>query len=85
MSTHGLSAAASLEAVRRHGGFTDVRLGALGGWDASLAPMIALRVRVRPMATGKHEMLFALARPPVSLDRYEMITGLSGAARRPAA
>jgi hypothetical protein len=85
-----------LEALRRHGGFTDIRLEALGGWDASLAQMIALWVRGRPMATWKHEMLSALARPvirfllrrdrpPASFDRYEMITGLSGTARRPAA
>jgi SAM-dependent methyltransferase len=86
----------SLERHLRQGGFTDIRLQALGGWDASLAQMIALWVRGRPMAQWKHEMLSAVARPfirfllrrdrpPASFDRYEMITGLSGTARRPAA
>jgi SAM-dependent methyltransferase len=86
----------AMERLLREGGFTDIHLRALGGWDSSLAQMIALWVRNRPMATWKHQTLTRLARPvvrfllrrdrpPTVFDRYEMITGLSGTARKPGA
>jgi SAM-dependent methyltransferase len=86
-------------AMRRHlrdVGFEEIALHAMGGWDASLAQMIGLWVRRRPMAGRWRRvasllalpvMRFLIARdtPPAIDDRPgSMITGLAGTAISPA-
>jgi SAM-dependent methyltransferase len=83
-------------AMRRHlsnAGFEDIRLQAQGGWDASLAQMIGLWVRRRPMGRRMRQVLSRLAapivrclvkrdQPPVNFERNSMITGIGGTARK---
>jgi SAM-dependent methyltransferase len=75
-------------------GFENIRVEALGGWDASMAQMIALWVGRRPMAERKRSILSHLALPIVryllSQDRTyssfaenTMVTGLFGTAVKP--
>jgi SAM-dependent methyltransferase len=74
-------------------GFTDLDLRPLGGWEASLAQMIGLWVRRRPMnrwlraalslaAWPVVAALLAKDRPPTSFADNTMVTGLGGRARR---
>jgi len=84
-------------ALGRHlqaAGFCEVRVSALGGWDASLAQMVGLWVRRRPMSNMTRRVLSRLAWPlVVYLARHDdvpqafheslMITGLAGTARKP--
>jgi SAM-dependent methyltransferase len=83
----------SLERHLARAGFVEIRLHALGGWDASLAQMIALWVRRRGMAPWKRKLLSicsvpfvtALGRldhPPEEFHESAMITGLWGTARK---
>ena len=76
-------------------GFEQINVNALGGWDASLAQMIGLWVRRRPMAERKRSVLSSLAVPVVryllSHDRADtpftessMVTGLFASAVKPA-
>jgi len=83
--------------LRRHltgSGFVDVELDALGGWDASLAQMLALWARRRPMSTRTRRLLSAAAlpvirgllardRPPTEFADGAMLTGLAGTASKP--
>lgn len=46
-------------------GFNDIRLSALGGWNKSLAQMIGLYVRRRPMSPSKRYLLSLIALPIV--------------------
>lgn len=85
-------------ALMRHlnnAGFAEVNLRALGGWDASLAELIGLWVRHRPMTVSKRILLSGLAlpvikyligrdRPPESFGEWTMITGVWGTATKPA-
>ncbi len=85
-------------ALQRHlekAGFTQVQLKALGGWDASLAQMIALWLRRRPMSAPVRAVFSRFAVPvvrylfdhdlrPVGFCESSMITGLSGTAVKPA-
>jgi len=75
-------------------GFRDVRLAALGGWDASLAQMLGLWARRRPMPGPLRRLVSLLAVPIVSLlarlDRAPsefrentMMTGLAGTCTKP--
>jgi SAM-dependent methyltransferase len=84
----------SLDRLLRDAGFTHVTLRAMGGWDASMAQLIGLWVRRRPMGARKRALLSALARPVVkrlvSRDRRPdaftngvMLTGISGTAAKP--
>jgi SAM-dependent methyltransferase len=83
----------SLERHLRHSGFSGIELNALGGWDASLAQMIALWVRRRPLGRWKRGILSKLVqpvvrflawkdRPPAQFRSQCMITGLTGLARK---
>ena len=84
----------SMERLLRDAGFADVRIQASGGWDASLAQMLGLWVRRRPMNENLRRILQRLAvplyrrllahdrRPEIS--QAGMITGLSVRARKPA-
>jgi SAM-dependent methyltransferase len=74
-------------------GFTRAKIEALGGWDASLAQMLGLWVKRRPMAPWKSSLLAHVATPivrwlhsvdeiPENLNQNGMITGLSGVAYR---
>jgi SAM-dependent methyltransferase len=84
----------ALERLFRDAGFADLKLRIFGGWDASLAQMIALWVRRRPMRRQYRWALTAVAWPlvrfltkidrvPTSSDEFGgtvMITGMSGTA-----
>jgi len=83
-------------ALQRHlteAGFGQISLRALGGWNASLAQMIALWVRRKPMTSRKRAFLSRLVLPivryllrhdvpPTTFSEGTMVTGLSGAARK---
>jgi SAM-dependent methyltransferase len=85
-------------AVQRHlssAGFVEIHLRPLGGWDASLAQMIGLWVRGRPMSPSLRRVFSWVALPmvrsllrrdklPESFAENVMITGLSGTAEKPA-
>jgi SAM-dependent methyltransferase len=84
----------ALRRLLEESGFTDVALSSLGGWDASLAQMIALWVRRRPMGPRRRWLLSQAAAPLVRLlaarDRpapvyadQTMPTALAGTARKP--
>ena len=76
-------------------GFVNIEQTPLGGWDASLAQMIGLWVRRRPMGRRKRRILSMLLMPVFALlhkrDKRgttklygnSMITGISGTARKP--
>lgn len=76
-------------------GFVDIELKPLGGWDASLAQMLGLWVRRRPMGKWTRRVLSRLFMPVIYLlsqrdkrgltqfHESAMITGLSGTARKP--
>lgn len=84
-------------ALERHlsnAGFAQIEIRALGGWDASLAQMLGLWVRRRPMHRWLRAGLSLLAWPliwvllkvdaqrPTIFRESVMITGLSGTARK---
>lgn len=84
----------ALDRYLQGAGFRDIQLNALGGWDTSLAQMIGLWVRRRPMSARKQAVLSKLAVPVIrfleSKDSLEnqfgessMIIGISGTARKP--
>lgn len=84
----------ALRRLLANAGFSEIELVAMGGWDASLAQMIGLWVRRRPMSPRKRAALSVLALPAIRCllkrDRpraqfYEgsMIPGLSGTATKP--
>jgi SAM-dependent methyltransferase len=86
----------ALERLLRDAGYVDVRLTALGGWDASLAQLLALWVRRRPMSRRRRRILSRLAlpivrflagrdAPPVEFTDNCMLTGVAGTARKPGA
>jgi hypothetical protein len=74
--------------------FSDIELKAMGGWDASLAQMLGLWVRRRPMGRYLRQFLSWCFLPiiwllgeidgsaDVSFDKGIMITGISGVARK---
>lgn len=85
-------------ALRRHleqAGFGDIELHATGGWDASLAQMLGLWVRRRPMSARKRRLLSWLLLPiyrrlasrdavmPVRFHEGAMLTGVWGTAVKP--
>lgn len=83
----------ALERLVRGAGFDAVRVEALGGWDASLATLLGLWVRRRPMPRPLRALLSVAAWPVVAglaaLDRRPahfrestMILGLTGTARK---
>jgi SAM-dependent methyltransferase len=84
----------SLARHLEHSGFENIRLEALGGWDASLAQMIGLWIVHRPMSSLKRGILSRAAIPAVKyLMRRDqapsdfkkglaMITGIAGTARK---
>lgn len=76
-------------------GFEQIKIKAHGGWDISLAQMIGLWVRRRPMSERKQKILSRLAFPIVrSLAAHDKVppnfpdrmmqTGVSVTARKPA-
>lgn len=84
----------ALERHLREAGYEQIKLKALGGWDASLAQMIGLWVRRRSMSARKRALLSKLAvpivrylirrdRPPLDFGEGLMITGISGTAIKP--
>ena len=83
-------------ALDRHlakAGFVDREIIPHGGWDASLAQMIGLWVKRRPMSAGKRRVMEKLTLPVVkyliehdhlpALRSGPMIPGLSGTAVKP--
>ncbi|HEX5436700.1 MAG TPA: methyltransferase domain-containing protein [Gemmatimonadaceae bacterium] len=87
----------ALERHLRRAGFARWSLKALGGWDASLAQMIGLWVRRRPMVTWQRRLTSILALPvirfligrdeppPIDHRTGGMITGIAGLAVTPRA
>ncbi len=83
----------ALERYLRNSGFEQIKLKPLGGWDASLAQMVGLWVRHRPMSSRKRVILSRLALPVVrylarrdqrpKFSEMTMITGISGTAIKP--
>lgn len=83
-------------ALSRHlqaAGFSQIALAPLGDWDASLAQLLGLWVRRRPMGAKRRLILSRLLMPIVALlinrdqpsaqfRESQMITGLSGTARK---
>jgi SAM-dependent methyltransferase len=83
-------------ALRRHllnAGFARITLAALGGWDRSLAQMLGLWVRRRPMGERQRALLSTILLPVVAfLDKRDtcpkefrdstMITGIAGVAQK---
>ena len=84
----------ALERILSDAGFAQIRLQALGGWDASLAQMIGLWVRRRAMPKSRMTILSRLLLPiirylisrdhaPTTFGESTMITGVSGTAFKP--
>jgi len=84
----------ALERLLKNAGFGQVQLKALGGWDASLAQMIGLWLRRRPMSAPARAIFTRFAVPLVRyLSDYDvrpdefyessMIIGVSGTAIKP--
>jgi SAM-dependent methyltransferase len=85
-------------ALHRHlqnAGFGQIEIKALGGWDASLAQMLGLWVRRRPLSPRKRYILSRIAspvirsliardQPPTVFAESSMIMGISGTAIKPA-
>ncbi|WP_417377426.1 class I SAM-dependent methyltransferase [Gimesia maris] len=69
----------SLERHFANSGFTDVRLFPTGGWDASLAQVLGLWVRRRPMSARKKKWMSILLKPVIRslLRRDEVIDSFS--------
>jgi len=86
----------ALKRLLEQAGFCQIQMKAMGGWDASLAQMIGLWVRRRPMNGQIRRIASILALPvvrclqktdkpqPVFTDQ-QMITGISGTVRKPPA
>lgn len=82
-----------LERILGDAGFTDVSLRAMGGWDASLAQLLGLWVRRRPMGRARKPLSWAATpvvaalarrdRPPARFGESTMITGIAGHAVKP--
>ena len=76
-------------------GFTSIKIEPLGGWDASLAQMLGLWVRRRPMGKWWRRILSVIALPVIyfllhlekvtqtHFNEGSMITGLSGICIKP--
>jgi SAM-dependent methyltransferase len=88
----------ALQRHLRQAGFAQIEMKALGGWDASLAQMIGLWVRRRPMPGPLRRLvrsllsylalplvrgLRTLDSPPDVYTDQTMITGISGTAVKP--
>lgn len=82
----------ALRRLLEEAGFTDVRVEALGGWNASLAQMLGLWLRRAPMDAESrarltrdlHPFFTELVRTdvaPTDFSKNPMVTGLSGTAR----
>ncbi len=83
----------ALERLLRDAGFVDIAIRPLGGWDASLAQMIGLWVRRRPMRRRVRSALSHLAVPVLRLlsrldtpahtfENNAMFIGLAGSATK---
>ena len=86
----------ALRRLLEEAGFTDVRVEALGGWNASLAQMLGLWLRRAPMDAESRDRLTRDLHPfftelvrtdvvPTDFSKNPMVTGLSGTARAPLA
>jgi SAM-dependent methyltransferase len=83
----------SLERLLQNAGFTNIQIKASGGWDASLAQMIGLWAKRRPMPWWARSLSVLAAAPlvyllsrrdaPNDFSKSVMITGLSGMAWTP--
>jgi len=83
----------SLKRLLLDAGFMDIRLHPLGGWDESLAQMVGLYLRRRPMPEVVRSIASLLALPLIYLlirlttrerqfSQTPMFTGISGMARK---
>jgi len=83
----------SLRRLLDEAGFGEIEIAAPGGWDASLATMLGLWVRRRPMNETTRRVLqrlllpvyrklLRLDQPPADFSRSCMITNLTASARK---
>jgi SAM-dependent methyltransferase len=83
----------ALTRLLTNAGFADIAITAHGGWDASLAQMIGLWVRGRPMAEWKRKVLTFFATPvvgylsnrdraPTWFNQQIMVPGFAASARK---
>jgi SAM-dependent methyltransferase len=81
----------SLERHLKDAGFKEIQIKALGGWNASLAQMLGLWVRRKPMSDKKRKFLSFFFKPaikflikkdlkPLDFNEGSMITGFYGIA-----
>lgn len=84
----------ALERVLRAAGFDDVEIRSTGGWDASLAQLLGLWARRRPMSRRLRRPVSIALTPivralvrvdtkPIQFTESTMITGLAGSASTP--
>lgn len=82
-----------LERMFKAAGFSDVKIKALGGWNASLAQMFGLWVRRKPMSNKKRKLFSKILKPiikflikkdlaPKNFNEGTMITGLYGVIKK---
>lgn len=82
----------ALERLLAEAGFNDIRIEALGGWNAAMAQMIGLWLRRAPMAGDVRAQLTKDLYPfftelirtdaiPTDFSKNPMVTGLSGTAK----
>ena len=83
----------ALERMLQGAGFTTISIEALGGWDASLAQMLGLWVRRRPMSRRRRHLLSSVLLPvvrrladrdvpPAAFGSDVMFSALVGRARK---
>ena len=83
----------SLERILKNSGFDNISLKSLGGWDASLAQVIGLWARRRPMSNEDrfkyskdlfpfYKSLIDRDQIPTDFTESILITGLTGTARK---
>ncbi len=79
----------SMERILKKNGFTNIKINALGGWNASLGQVIGLWIKRSPMSSRKRKILQAMTfpilkhlykhdNPNPDFFRGPMITGISG-------
>lgn len=84
----------ALERHLKNSGFSKIEINATGGWHAAMAQMLGLWVRRSPMGKNKRKYLSKILKPiiaclirrdarqAVTFKNGQMITGLSGTAKK---
>ena len=83
----------SLEKIFKKAGFSEITIKPTGGWDASLAQMLGLWVRRKPMSSRKRRLYSKILKPIIkklikkdwktnNFKKTPMITGLFGIVKK---